>query len=156
MTAPRSSAAIAREPVAPLAAAPRQEALEDPARAGDPATPRRPPAPPTRPGIGTTRAALGRPGRDELLARVAHGRRAGVGHEREVGAGPEVGEQLRRAGRVRSGRGSSTVRVGDRRSGPSRRRVSRVSSAAMSGTARRTSSARNVTSPRLPIGVATT
>ena len=32
----------------------------------------------------------------------------------------------------------------------------RVSSAAISGTARRTSSARSVTSPRLPMGVATT
>ena len=107
-TLPRSSAAIAGQPLPPLAAGPRQEPLERPARPGDPR--RRDRGEHGRgPGIGTTRAALGRPGRDEPLARVGDDGRAGVGDEREVRARPRGGRAARARGRARSARGSSTV-----------------------------------------------
>ena len=148
---------VGRDPGQPLAAlAPRarQEALERPARPGHARSGDR-----RQHGRGARerhdRAALGRPRRDELAARVADRRRPGIGHEREVRAAAQVLEQRRRPAPARSGRGSSSSSS----SMPwraSRRCVSRVSSAAISGTARRTSSARRVMSPRLPIGVATT
>ncbi len=92
-TLPRSSAAIAGQPLASLAAGARQEPLERPARPrdagrGDRRQHRR--------GAGDRHHhAAGRgPGRDEALPRVGHDGRAGVGDEGEVPARREVVQQL--------------------------------------------------------------
>ena len=80
------------EPVLTLAPAARQEPLERPARSGHPGRHDR--------GQDGRRAgerhhppALGGPCRHEIGARVADGRRPGVGHEGEVGTAPEMLEQ---------------------------------------------------------------
>ena len=94
------------QPLAPLAAAPRQEPLERPARAGDAARHERG-QDGRRPGDRDDDAALPRPGPDELVARVAHAGRPGIGDQRQVAPAAQVLEQLRAAGAPRSGRGSS-------------------------------------------------
>ena len=145
----------AGEPLPPLAAGARQEPLERPVRAGDArhghgrehgrrarasARPCRPPpahaATSSSPGSLTTGVPA-----SVTSARSAPARRCSSS---AAARGP-----------ARSGRGSwsSASSISWRSSS---RRVSRVSSAAISGTARSTSSARSVMSPRLPIGVATT
>ena len=87
-TLPRSSSAIARQPLPPLPPDRGEEPLERPARPRDarPGDRRqhrrraRAPARPTPPCRG--------PRGDEPLARVGHDGRPGVGHEREVRAAP--------------------------------------------------------------------
>ena len=79
-----------------LAAGARQEALERPARAGDPRRDER------RQHRRRARdrhdgAVLGGPRRDQLAAGVRDERRARVGHEGEVGPAAQVREQLRSA-----------------------------------------------------------
>ena len=92
-TVARSSAAIRASRSRRSRPDARQEALEPPARAGEPARGDR--------GEDGRRArdrhdppALGGPRGHELAARVADGRRAGVGHEREVGAAAQVLQEL--------------------------------------------------------------
>ena len=143
------------EPLPPLATRARQEPLERPARPGDARTRRSPPAPPTRPGSGrpsppsAAHAATSSPPGSLIAGRP------GVGHEREVRAGPQVLEQLPLAARAAPG----VVARRPRRDPvpveqpPASSACPRPRSAAPTA---RTSSARSVTSARLPIGVATT
>ena len=148
-TVPRSSAAIR----ASRSRRSRPDRGRNPSNVQrGPATPdaRRPrPAPPTRPGSGTTDP----PSAAQAATRSPPGSltrgRAGIRDEREVGAAAQVLEQRR----GRAGAALSVVAGRPRRRSPwrsSSRRVSRVSSAAISGTVRRISSARSVTSAEVP------
>ena len=131
-TEPRSSAAIAAS----------RSRRSRPDRGRNPSNDQRGPATPVAdtaastadaPGIGTTRPPSAGPRRDQLGARVADDRRPGIGHQRQVRAAAQVLDSAA-VGRARCGRGSwSAARSMPCRS--SSRCVSRVSSAAMSGTA---------------------
>ena len=152
-TDPRSSAAIAGQSVLSFPPGARQEPLERPARPGHPGCGHRGEHG-RGPGDRHDPAPLPRPRRDEVRAGIADDRRAGIGDEREVRAAAQVLQE--RASRPGPLRAWKLVIRPDSPCRSSSRLLSRVSSAAISGTAARTSSARNVTSARFPIGVATT
>ena len=103
---PRSSAAIRGQPLPPLAARPRQEPLERPARPRDARRGDR------REDGRRARdrhhdPARRRPRRDQPLAGVGHDRRPGIGHQREVGAAARGARAAPARAPGRSGRGSS-------------------------------------------------
>ena len=143
----------ARQALPPLTTLARQEALERPARRRDAAGHE---GRQHRRGARDRhhRAALRDPARHEVVTRIAHQRRAGIGHERHVLASREAAEQLPRAGGV-----TVSVEADERRADV----VSRAEPPRQPRVlgrhdrhCRSTSSARSVTSARLPMGVATT
>ena len=106
------------------------------------------------PGIGTTAPPSPAQAAHQIRARVAH---HAASRHRSRAPGPLRLQVLQH--RVQPRRPAARVvagQAGRDACRSSRRRVCRVSSAAMSGTARSVSIARRVMSPRLPMGVATT
>ena len=92
--APRTAPPSARprqpgKPLPPFAPASREEALEAPARPGDPRG-HQPGEDRRGPGDGHHAATFGRPGRHEAGAGIGNERRAGVRDEREVAPRPQV------------------------------------------------------------------
>ena len=88
----------ARQALATLAAAARQEPLERPARAGDARCRRRPRARPRHPGIGTTVPPSAAQAATSSPPGIADAGRPGVGHQGEVLAAPRGGRAAPRPG----------------------------------------------------------